>query len=112
MIAKARGLLDRHGGAAVFLSRWLFSPLGPYVNLVTGAARMPWLRFALWDALGEGVWVALYLGLGYTFGSQIEAVAELAANFSGILAAGAVALGLGLWLRALLRADHRKRRRS
>ncbi len=111
MIAKARGLLDRHGGAAVFLSRWLFSPLGPYVNLVTGAAPMPWLRFALWDALGEGVWVALYLGLGYAFGSQIEAVAELAANFSGILAAGAVALGLGLWLRALLRADHRKRGR-
>lgn len=113
MIETARSLVDRHGGPAVFLSRWLFSPLGPYVNFVTGAARMPWVRFTIWDLLGEAVWVMLYLGMGYAFATQIEAAAEIAGNFSGVLAAGAVALGLGLWLRAALRADrgrYRKRR--
>jgi membrane-associated protein len=106
LILRARHLADAHGGSAVFLSRWLFSPLGPYMNLVTGAAGMAWLRFTLWDIAGEAVWITLYLGLGYTFSGQIEAVASLAANFSGTLAAGAVTLGLGLWLRAALRSDN------
>ena len=25
-----------------FLSRWLFSPLGPYVNFLGGATGLPW----------------------------------------------------------------------
>lgn len=111
VMARAQTLTERHGGVAVFLSRWLFSPLGPYVNLVTGAARMGWLRFTLWDSLGEAVWVGLYLGAGYAFASQIEAAADLAANFSGVLAAGALALGLGLSLRRAMRLDLGRRMR-
>lgn len=105
MVGKASRLAERHGGLAIFLSRWLFSPLGPYLNLISGAARMHWLRFTVWDIAGEIVWVTLYLGAGFTFGSQIEAIAEVAANFSGALAAGAITVGLGLWLRAVSRED-------
>ena len=104
---RARALAGRWGGPGVFLSRWLFSPLGPYMNFVTGASGMGWLRFSLWGAAGEAVWVTLYIGLGYGFAAQIEAVAEIAGNLSGVLAAGAVTLALGLWLRAALRADRR-----
>jgi membrane protein DedA with SNARE-associated domain len=111
LVDRARALTDRHGGLGVFLSRWLFSPLGPYVNLVAGATRMGWLRFTIWDFLGEAVWVGLYLGTGYAFADQIEAAAELAANFSGVLAAGAVAAGLGLSLRSALRKDRGRRTR-
>jgi membrane protein DedA with SNARE-associated domain len=92
----------------VFLSRWLFSPLGPYVNLVSGAARMNWVRFSLWDLAGEAVWVALYLGAGYALAGQVTAVAEIAGNLTGALAAGAVTLGIGLWLRAALRSDRKR----
>jgi membrane-associated protein len=109
MVGKARVFAKRNGGWGVFLSRWLFSPLGPYINLVTGAARMKWLRFTLWDLAGEVVWVTLYLGVGYAFGDRIEAIANIAGNFSGALAAGAVTVGLGLWLRVVLRTDSKKK---
>jgi membrane protein DedA with SNARE-associated domain len=109
LIARAEGLAARWGGMGVFLSRWLFSPIGPYMNLVMGATRMNRTRFTLWGALGEVVWVTIYVGLGYVFGDQIEAVASIAGNFSGVLAAGAVTLGLGLWLRAVIRSETAKR---
>lgn len=105
MVGKAQCLTERYGVWAVFLSRWLLSPLGPYMNLVTGAARMNWLRFALSVMAGETVWVTLYLGAGYVFAGQIEAVSDIAGNFSGALASGTVTLGLGIWLRGVLRME-------
>ena len=109
LLARAQGFAAHWGGLGVFLSRWLFSPIGPYMNLVTGAAPMNRATFTLWGVLGEVVWVTIYVGLGYTFGDQIEAVASIAGNFSGVLAAGAVTLGLGLWLRSAIRSEAAKR---
>jgi membrane protein DedA with SNARE-associated domain len=97
-LARAEGFVARRGGMAVFLSRWLVSPLGPYVNLLTGAAGLGWGRFTLADAAGEAVWVAIYVGLGFAFADRIAALADLLGNLSGLLAAGVVAAGLGVWL--------------
>jgi membrane protein DedA with SNARE-associated domain len=105
LMAKAAALAERWGGYGVFLSRWLLSPLGPYMNFTAGAAGMPWARFSAWGAAGEAVWVGIYTGLGYLFAEQIEQVAEVAGNFSGALAAGAVAIGLLLALRAALHEE-------
>lgn len=104
---KATALLAHRGGVAVFLTRWLFSALGPYINLAAGAAGQPWIRFTLWGVAGEAVWVGLYVGLGYSFTGNLEAASAVAVNILGFLAAGAVALGLGVWLLAVLRAEHR-----
>ena len=105
LLDRARRFSDRHGGPGIFLSRWLVSPLGPYMNLVSGAAHMSWPRFVLWGAAGEAVWVLGYVGLGYGFSGSIAAVAQVAGNLSGALVAGAVAIGLGLWLRSVLRHE-------
>lgn len=105
LLAKARDFLDRRGGWGVFFSRWLVSPLGPYVNLVAGAAGMPWARFTPPGIAGEAIWVTLYVGLGLALSESIQAVAAIAGNLTGFLAAGALAIGLGLWLRSALRAD-------
>jgi membrane protein DedA with SNARE-associated domain len=64
---------------------------------------MHWARFSGWGAAGEAVWVGLYVGLGYAFAESLPAIAEFAADFNGIIAAGVVAVGLGLWLRVLYR---------
>ena len=45
VIAKARGVMQARGAIAVFLTRWLFSPLGPYVNVMSGAMRHSWAQF-------------------------------------------------------------------
>lgn len=103
MLNKAVVFTGRWGGAGVFLSRWLFSPLGPYVNLAGGAMGMGWGRFTVWGALGEALWVALYTGLGYVFAANIGVVAEFAGDASGLIASGVVTAGLGIWLHAKVR---------
>lgn len=105
-IAHARSHVRDRGTAAVFLSRWLLSPLGPYVNLAGGAAGLPLRRFTPPDLAGEAIWVAVYTGLGYIFADRIVALGAVLGNASGALAAGAVALALGLRLRQALRARH------
>lgn len=105
-LARAEALLARRGGLAVFFSRWLLSPLGPYVNLAAGAARLDRRVFTLWDIAGEAVWVGLYIGLGYLFGSHIDMLAQLSSNLVGLLAALAVMIGAGLWLRRALKRAH------
>lgn len=100
-IARATRYLHRRGGSAVFFSRWLFSPLGPYVNFIGGAGQLRWPVFTLWSGLGEAVWVAIYVALGFAFASRIDAVASVTGNLVGLLAAGVVAAVLGriLWVR-------------
>lgn len=103
LLDRARAWINLRGGIGVFLSRWLFSPLGPYVNFIGGATGLDWRRFTVWGAAGEAVWVGLYVGLGMAFAGNIAAAGELAGDFSGILAAGTLALFLGLRLRAVAR---------
>jgi membrane-associated protein len=104
-LAKATAMLAARGGIAIFLTRWLFSALGPYVNLAAGAARQPWGQFTAWGVAGEVVWVGLYISLGYAFTGNLEAASAMAVEMLGFLAAGAVAMGLGLWLFVTLRAE-------
>lgn len=103
LMGKATAYLRDRGAWAVFLSRWLISPLGPYVNFTGGAARLDWSRFTRAAVAGEFVWVAIYVGLGATFADDILALADLLGSASGLLASLVVAGGLGLWLRAALR---------
>jgi len=103
VFARARRIVDRWGGVGVFFSTWLFSPLGPYVNLLAGATRMAWARFTLWDTAGEAIWVSVYVGLGYAFSSRITQLADLLGNSIAFLTAGLVTILLGVLLFRLAR---------
>lgn len=98
LLDRARSFVAAKGVIAVFLSRWLVSPLGPYANAIAGATRMRWLPFATAAFAGELCWVGLYVGAGYAFGDNLEAATEFAGSILGFLAAGAIAAGLGWWL--------------
>lgn len=95
LLAQAEGLVAVRGAVAVFLSRWLFSPLGPYVNLLAGGAGMGRARFTAMSAAGEAVWVAVYIGLGFGFADQLAAVAGVLADSVGLLTSALLA-GLAL----------------
>ncbi|MDO8883821.1 MAG: DedA family protein [Pseudotabrizicola sp.] len=105
LLARARAFVAAKGAIAVFLSRWLVSPLGPYANAIAGATRMRWLPFATAAFAGELVWVGVYVGAGYAFGDNLEAATEFAGSILGFLAAGAVAAGLGWWLWTLAKRE-------
>ncbi len=94
----------RRGGWAVFLTRFLITPLGVPVNLIAGISGYPYHRFLLFDASGELLWVSLYGALGFALGSQWQAASDLLTDFSGLVL-GLSALVLGIWLgvRALRR---------
>jgi membrane protein DedA with SNARE-associated domain len=98
MMARSEAYLNQWGGLGVFLSRWLFSPLGPYINFVSGAGQLPLWQFTLSAALGECIWVGLYVGLGFGFADNLTMASELAGDMLGLLAGISLVLGFGFWL--------------
>lgn len=97
MMTQARDMLHRHAGVAVLLSRWPFSPLGPYVNAVSGATALSPLRFGLLCALGDAIWIALYLGLGNVFAARFKDVGHILSLVAGGLALALVVVLLMRW---------------
>lgn len=105
LLTRAVAMLELKGTIAVFLTRWLFSPLGPWVNLITGSTGFGWLRFSLAGAVGEAVWAGLYVGMGYGFAGNIAAANDMLGSVLGILAGVSAMVILGLWLKASLQAQ-------
>lgn len=99
MLDRAEDSLKQRDFVAVYLTRWLFSAVGPYVNLLCGATKMSWARFTAADLAGEATWVAVYVGLGISFASQIETLGATLGNLAGALGAGLIAFLVGrvLW---------------
>ena len=83
---------NKMGGLGIFLSRWLVTPLGPWVNFASGIANYSWPRFTVWDSAGELLDAVLYICLGYAFSDRVQAVAGVLGNLTwtlvGILIAG------------------------
>ena len=110
IVIKARATMEAKGSIAVFLSRWLFSPLGPYVNVISGAMRHSWLRFTLWAGLGELVWCTIYVLMGRGFAGNLSAASDMLGSILGLVASGTAVLGLGWWLVLLARKEHAHRK--
>jgi len=91
---KAELNLRQRGGIAVYLTRWLLTPLAIPTNLVAGSTGYPFSRFGAYVLAGETTWLLLFGSLGYAFSSQWEALSEFISNFSGVLV-GVAFLGLG-----------------
>lgn len=108
VLDRAHRLVDKRGGLGVFFSTWLVAPLGPWVNFIAGATKLRWLRFTVWDVLGETIWVSVYVGLGYGFASQISTVAEVLGDAVGLVVALLVAAAMALWIRGVLKAQAAK----
>ena len=105
LMERAQDFIARRGLLAVFLSRWLITPLGPAINYVAGAAGMALPRFAIASFAGELLWAVIHLGIGHLVGR----------NFRNDEGAALKALAVGLVLAGLLfatRAIWRRTRRG
>jgi membrane protein DedA with SNARE-associated domain len=94
-IKKAEALSRKWGGPGIFLSRWLVTGLGPWLNVTSGVARYPWRQFVFWDVLGEVLWVVLYVMLGYIFSDRVQYISEILGNLTWATLALAVAAIFG-----------------
>jgi membrane-associated protein len=93
----AQDTFQRRAGAAIFFTRFLITALAVPTNLIAGGSGYSFRRFMVYDLLGEAIWILLYGGLGYAFGSQWEVVSDFIGNF-GTLVLGVIFLGVGIWL--------------
>jgi membrane protein DedA with SNARE-associated domain len=91
------------GGPGIFITRWLLSPLGPWINLASGTAGYPWHRFLLWDALGEITGAAVFISLGWVFSDRVIALYAVLGNLTWAIAALLAAIVLGYQLLGFLR---------
>jgi len=71
-LKSAEAFAKRWGGTGIFFSRWLVTPLGPWLNLTSGMAAYSWPRFVFWDVIGEVLWVVLYVMLGELFSDRVQ----------------------------------------
>lgn len=96
----AEAYFQTRGGAAIFLTRCLLTPIAVPTNWIAGGSGYRPLRFVAYAAAGELTWLLVYGGLGYLFGSQWEIVSAFISDFSGLLM-GLVMLAGGIywWLR-------------
>jgi len=91
------------GGPGIFITRWLLSPLGPWINLASGTAGYPWHRFLVWDVLGEITGAAVYISLGWFFSDRVMALSAILGDLTWAMAALLAAIIFGYQLLTYLR---------
>ena len=104
---RAEVYLAQRGGIAIYLTRWLLTPIAVPTNLVAGSGGFPLWRFLSYDIAGEMTWLLLFGTLGYIFGSQWEAISDFISNFSGLLV-GVVIIGAGLYVLLRRQRNHNR----
>jgi membrane-associated protein len=68
-IDRGERLFAQYGAATIFFARFLFG-LRVIAGPLAGVLRMPWKRFALFNALGATLWVLVISAIGYRFGKH------------------------------------------
>jgi len=109
-VRRAEDTLARRGASALLIGKLVpgFNGIG---QPLAGALGMSRSRFVSFDLLGAGLWVGLYVGVGYALHDQLAQVTLLANRLGSraiVIAAGALTLYLAakfvrrqLFLRAL-----------
>ncbi len=96
-LAAVRARFGTWLGLAIFMTRWLLTPLALPTSLVAGVSRYPLAQFATYVVVGELIWSSVYVSIGYVFGQSWQSISETVQD-SAVLLAGlaitAIALGL------------------
>ena len=104
-VLQAERWMDRRGGLAVFLSRFL-PVMHALMPVTAGASRYPYGRFMAWTAPACLVWALLYVSVGTVAGSSYRSFLGSVHGIGWIVLAGvavfliAIALGKRLLHRA------------
>ena len=74
---RSEAFFRRHGEISTFVGR-LIPVIRQYISLPAGLARMRLDRFAMYTALGAGIWCAVLTGIGWYLGRQSQRFGQLA----------------------------------
>lgn len=98
----ATAFFERHGGKIVVIARFI-EGLRQANGIIAGIARMHWLRFLAFNALGAALWAGTWTTVGYVSGSHIDAVYRVVKRYEVYALIAAAALILAYVTRRLLR---------
>ena len=104
---KAGDQFQQHGALAIYVTRFLLTPLAVPTSLIAGSSGYAFRRFLTHAVAGDLTWIALYCGLGYVFGSRWQVISQMVSHYFGWLA-GALVVGIGVYV--LVRRLHQTRR--
>jgi membrane-associated protein len=90
---RAADYLQRRGGRAVFLARYL-AAVHALTPLVAGTIGMRYRRFIAWCAAGGLTWSALYVGLGALAGVSYRTYAETFDRVTAVVVGALVGAGM------------------
>jgi membrane protein DedA with SNARE-associated domain len=85
-----------HGGKIVFFIRFI-AFLGPFGGLLAGVNRMPFFRFAIFNALGSVTWAVCVAAGGYLFGTFFASVGQ-PIGLAALAAAAALAVAAFIYV--------------
>jgi membrane-associated protein len=80
----------------VYLTRWLFAPIGIPINLIAGSSRFPLERFIMGAVMGNTMWIIGYTALGYAVGNEWQNVSPALDRYKVYFAGAAVLIGLAI----------------
>lgn len=83
-------------GLTVYLTRWLFAPIGIPTSLVAGSSRFPIARFVAAAVVGNTMWIVGYTAVGYALGNEWRNLSPVFDRYKVYFAGIALAIGLGL----------------
>ena len=97
-VARGEELFVRHGSVAILFARFVFG-IRVIAGPVAGVLRMPWNKFAVFNALGAMLWVTVISVVGYSFGSQWRLLMHFMKRFDLVLGIAFVLIMVVLWWR-------------
>ena len=84
-LQQAEKFARKWGAVGIFFSRWLITPMSPWLNIVSGITAYSYPRFLVWDIPGEIIWVVLYVMVGKVFSDRVQALTEMLGSLSWVL---------------------------
>jgi membrane protein DedA with SNARE-associated domain len=83
-VRRTEGLFERQGARSLLIAKFV-PGLSAVATPLAGIVHMRLRRFLLFDVLGAFFWAGTFLGLGFLFADQIEAIAARASVLGGWL---------------------------
>ena len=103
---RAEDFFNRRGGWIVVVARFI-EGLRQANGIIAGITGMHWAKFLAYNALGAGLWVGVWTGLGYAAGDHIGTIYTQVTRYSLY-----VLIALGVAIVALIARHLIRRRRS
>jgi membrane-associated protein len=94
-VAEARRILDARGGLAIFGGQFT-GTIRTFVSLVCGTVRLPYPKFALFNAAAIFCWVSAYSLLGFFLGGDVNSIEDFFKRLAYVVIAAAV-IGYLVW---------------